>query len=302
MGRLQLYTVFILASSLLSLKGVSQKMVTVHASSDKKEILIGDPIQLTLEAKTSLGLHISWFPLDTIPHFEFIEKGKIDSVVTATEKTYTQHLTITSFDSGRHSIIPMPFKADGKLYYTDSIPVSINYSKMDPKQDYHDIKDIIDVPNPYAKYIAWTVALVTLAAIVLVVLFINKKRIEKREEQITVSKLSPYDEAVAALQELGKQELLKKGEVKQYYTRLHDIFRVFVFRKWQMNVLDKTSEELILQLKKVDMPYPQFTKLSQSLRMGDFVKFAKYVPAEQESLENFNVIQSSIDVLNEIEK
>lgn len=54
--------------------------VYVKASVDKNKILIGEPITLTVEAYIPLGLQITWFPLDTIPHFEFIKKSPKDTI------------------------------------------------------------------------------------------------------------------------------------------------------------------------------------------------------------------------------
>ena len=52
---------------------VSMGQVYVKASVDKNRILIGEPITLTLEAYVPLGQAVTWFNLDTIPHFEFLQ-------------------------------------------------------------------------------------------------------------------------------------------------------------------------------------------------------------------------------------
>jgi len=36
--------------------------------------------------------------------------------------------------------------------------------------------------------------------------------------------------------------------------------------------------------------------------MSDFVKFAKYLPGQNDNEQNFRVIESSIQILNKIEK
>ena len=280
----------------------AQRTVSINASVDKKEILIGEQIELTLEAKASLGEKISWFNLDTIPHFEFVEKGKIDSSITETEKSYRQQIIITSFDSGMHSIAPLPLMVNEKKIFTDSIPINVKFKPLDPKQDYHDIKDIINVENPFAKYIVWAIAAITLVSILLVIYFINKKKIEKTEAQDETSRLDPYDEAISSLKELKKQQLAKNGQVKLYYSRLNDILRLFVLRKLQIASMVKTNEELIMQLKQLDISREQFSQMAQALRMSDFVKFAKYLPGENENEQNFGIIKSSIELLNEIDK
>ena len=302
MRGMKLYAACLLAVLISATGTLAQNGVSVTASVDKKEILIGQQIQLTLQVKLPLGENISWFPLDTLPHFDIIEKGKIDSLTTINERTYTQQILITSFDSGMHSIIPLPLKVNGKNVNTDSIPINIKFSHFDPKQDYHDIKDIIEVPNPYSKYILMAIVAITLMSIVLFVYFVTRKRIEKGKVQSEISRLGPYEEAMASLDELKKQQLVQNGQVKAYYTRLNDILKTYVLRKLGMVTLDKTNEELIRQLKKTDIPHDKFSLLVQTLRMSDFVKFAKYQPGENESEQHFDIIKSSVDIINEIAK
>src|SRR5687768_14473780 len=131
---------------------------SVNASIDRNNILIGEPIRLVLEASVPLNAEAGWFNLDTIPHFEFIEKGNIDSSADQQFRHYQQHLRITSFDSGRWSIPQLAMEINGRSYLTDSLVVSVSFTPFDPSQDYHDIKDILDVENPYLKYINWVLA------------------------------------------------------------------------------------------------------------------------------------------------
>jgi hypothetical protein len=302
MRRTKLHTAWMMALLLCTSFVFAQNTVSVNASVDKKDILIGEQIQLTLDAKVSLGLNVSWFNLDTLPHFEFVEKGKIDSVITETEKSYHQIIIITSFDSGMHSIASLPLMVDGKNFLTDSISINVTFKPLDPKQDYHDIKDILDVQNPFAKYIVWAIAAITLISMFLVIYFINKKKIEKTVEEKKVLRLTPYEEAIKSLEELRKQQLAKNGQVKLYYSQMNDILRLFVLRKLHIASMVKTNEELIMQLKELNISRDQFTQLAQALRMSDFVKFAKYLPGENDNEQNFDIIKSSVDLLNEIEK
>jgi hypothetical protein len=59
--------------------------------------------------------------------------------------------------------------------------------------------------------------------------------------------------------------------------------------------LQKTTTDLVLQLKEIGLPKDQFEKLSQSLRVSDFVKFAKYVPSSDDDKTAFETIKNSIE-------
>ncbi|PWT77797.1 MAG: hypothetical protein C5B59_03095 [Bacteroidetes bacterium] len=283
--------------------GFSQNNPTVKASVNKHEILIGEPVDLRLEVNIPPQSHLAWPTMDSIPHFEFLKKGEKDSVESTEGKSFVQHFTLTSFDSGSRTIPPMSFTIDGHKFSTDSLVVEVGFSKFDPKQDYHDIKDIIDVENPGTKYIIWILVAVTAASMGLLIYYIAKTQfvIEPVEEEVPVSRLSPFDEAVQSLKELQKLKLPENGQVKMYYTRLNDILRLYVLRKFQIHSLEKTNEELIMQLGETKLTRDEFSHLASSLRMSDFVKFARYLPDPEENEKNFVVIESSIHRLNEIE-
>jgi hypothetical protein len=303
--------------------GAALPPVIVKATVDKQKILIGQPIQLMLEATVPLpgggvsaaggatgsvpgggaslpaGVALSWPDLDSLPHFEWVEKGKVDSVVRSDGRYYRQYLTVTSFDSGAWAIPRLPFIAGNKKYFTDSVRVEVAYTKTDPSKDYHDIKDIIDIPNPFAKWIGWIVAAVTIGSLVLVVWLIRKKKILKVFGRApAVPRLSPYEEAVQQLEELERQHLPENGSVKTYYTRLSEIFRIYLSRRIGISSLAETSEELIGQLRRMPEAAGSFTEIAETLRMSDFVKFAKYQPGIADSEQHFQVIRSSIEALD----
>ena len=77
---------------------------------------------------------------------------------------------------------------------------------------------------------------------------------------------------------------------------------MFVNRKLQMSTIEKTNEELILQLKDLNLPNDRFSPMVQALRISDFVKFAKYRPEQEDNIRNFEIIKSSVELLNTIEK
>jgi hypothetical protein len=90
--------------------------------------------------------------------------------------------------------------------------------------------------------------------------------------------------------------------VKAYFTRLNDVLRLYLKRRFNYSTLEKTNEELIVRLRNSKLPANDFTSLAQSLRMNDFVKFAKYLPSENERNEVFQAIRNSIKKLEEVNK
>ena len=274
----------------------------LKATVDKQKILIGEPIQLMLEATVNGNAPLVWPSLDSLPHFEWVEKHNVDSSVQPGQRYYRQYLTITSFDSGAYAIPRLAFTAGNKQYFTDSIRINIGYTKIDPSKDYHDIKDIIDIPNPFARWFAWIVAFFSLASLALVIWLVRKKKIWKAgtASSPAAPALSPYEEAIRLLDELWRQDLPETGAIKTYYSRLGDIFRVYLYRRLDIQSLSETSEEMISQLRRLALPAQQFSELADTLRMSDFVKFAKYQPGLADTEGHFRTIRSAIEELESI--
>ena len=291
----------ILLFFLIPLHLTSLSQVLAKATVDKNQILIGEKIQLSFDVRIPLGTSIQWFNLDSIPRFQILELGKVDTVESVDGKKILQSITITSFDSGHIQIPPMVIRVDKKPYYTDSIGIDVGYTPFDPNEDYREISDIIEVEKPASSRLFWYVAgaAILLVGLALYILYKRRKQIAGPVQQ---AKLSPYEEAMQALEELRKQGVPTDGMVKNYYTRLNDILRVYIMRKLGIGTMERTNDELILQLQKVGLPRDHFTQLSQALRMADFVKFAKYTPGAEDSKSNLQVIKSSIELLNKQEE
>ena len=291
----------ILIGCLLAAPAYMQGQVLARASVNRDQILIGEPIKLTFEVRIPLGQSFTWFNLDSIPHFEIIEKGKTDTSNSTDGKQFHQELTITSFDSGMVAIPPMTFTVGDKTYATDSIPIEVSYAQQDISKDYRDIKEIEEVPKPgWMAWIPWILGAATLLAIGVIVYLLRKPKKQPQAPLQVQPKHSPYEEALLALEELRKQGFLQNGEVKAYYSRLNDILRVFMFRKMKVATLEKTNGELIAQLRQMAIDKESFNQLVHALQIADFVKFARYQPDATDNEKNFAVIQSAIKTLNNI--
>jgi len=119
--------------------------------------------------------------------------------------------------------------------------------------------------------------------VVLVVYLVKYFKRRKKPASVFNSKLSPFDEAMQSLDALQKEQLLYKGDVKQFHTRLIDIFKRYLSRKMQKNIFNLTSSEVLLSLNDTLLSKADTSLIAGSLRMTDAVKFAKYFPPTSES-------------------
>jgi len=300
MAKTLTYIVFFLILLTGALPLCAQEIPTVKASVDKNQILIGEPIRFSIDVKSPMTSGNLLPQFDSIPHFELIEKANRDSIISAAGASYHLEWKLTSFDSGTRVIPAFSITIGKQSYKTDSLAVEVTYGKVDTAQDYHDIKGIRDLENPDVKYIPWIVGTVALISLFLFVWFVRYPFAkEKPIEQTTSSRISAMDEALASLEQLKKMLHEDPSSVKKYYSGLTDTLRIYLNRQLGLVTMEKTSEELILSLSNLKMDKETFSSLTTALRMGDFVKFAKYIPGPNENETNREVISKSIVLINE---
>ncbi len=260
---------------------------------EKNKILLGEPLLLTIEAELPAGGSGALLSLDSLEHFEFLSPPVIDSSKSSYGIKVKGDYRITSFDSGRW-VLPAIVLAPG--VQTNTVDIDVVFSDFNPEQDYHDIKDIEDVKPPKKKTPWWWIAGSGLILLLLgaLVYYMRKKQPVITGRPLTAA-ADPYKEAVEQLRSLRSQGLTGKP----FHAGLSDIFRLYVFKKKGILSLQKTTDDLILQLKSQHIPAEIFEKMAQALRLGDYVKFAKYMATEEDNDFSFNAIAKAIDAIHQ---
>lgn len=272
--------------------------VLVKISADKEHIQVGEPLMLTVEARLPLGENLKWISLDTIAHFEWIDKGNQLLSDGLDGKKVWQVIKVTSYDTGYWVIPRMNIKVASKTYSTDTLGIRVGYSaNFNPEENYRDIKETEEVQEKTNTTRWWVIGGASLV-LLLALIFILLKRLSAGKGLKIIEEVSAYAEAMQAIAMLRKQDKMTDGDVKLYYTRMNNVLRNYVSRQFQLPTLEKTNDELVIQMKRLNLSADQFTSLAQTLRMADFVKFARYLPSAAENEKALAVIESVIISLN----
>lgn len=278
---------------------------TVKTFIDKQDILIGEQLNCKIVASFPAGSYqVRWLSIpDSIPHFELVDRSKIDTSSENGQTVLQQTITLTSFDSGRWNTpaLPVVFEplSSGTAVnaVTDSFMVNVGYAAADSSNQLRDIKPIMDVTirDYFWYYIGGGVLLAALAAFFLWRYFKNHK---KKPAPVFKGKLPAYDEAMQELEKLKALNLQQPGDIKQFHSALAHIFKWYISRKQQFSVMNKTTGDVLLHLTGSHLPQDTIAAAAASLRTGDAVKFAKYLPAEAESLMALDKIKSVISFIH----
>jgi hypothetical protein len=270
---------------LFSLVANAQK---VKATVDRKSILIGQQIKLRLQANFLKGEEPEWFDgIDTIPRFEILEKSPLDTLLVDNGYALSQEFTLTSWDSGKLLLPSFYLDAQTK---TQPIPINVAYEPhpFDTTQPYHDIRDILDVKRPIEETWYWYL-IFALIILGLFLLFFPKARKKKSGEFV------PDEGAFKkALKQLDKLRATQHEDPKIYYTEMIGIFRDYLHRRKNIYSYSKTTDDLSIQMQRLNMERGQYGELLQTLRLSDLVKFARFQPSGAENETSIETIKQSI--------
>ena len=277
---LLLSTAFLFAFQIAKGQSPALKSVT-----DKHSIIIGEPFQLTVASSFQHDIaKVNWFKMpDSIPHFVLLSKENISSDTSGSWMQYSQRFTLTSFDSGTFALpsFIIGFERKGKqlTLATDSIRINISYNPLDSVAPFHDIKPIMEVKEPepvnYWYWIALADAILFIIILVLLIKRMLRRPVRKKELA------DPYKEATDGLNKLSAMVL-------------SDIFKRYVGRVYNRKVSHFTTEEVLLYIKD-KAGVSDLSGIAEALRLGDAVKFAKYLPGDNDNKTAFITIKKAID-------
>jgi hypothetical protein len=282
--RIKLVNLLLVACCLLSLFASSQKVTT---NTNKSTIRIGEQfeLQLTVEPTNNSSVLINtWFNIpDSIQHFEVLQRLPIDTLDVDGIKSYSQKILLTSYDTGTY---PLPIFAvvmiDKKNITTQPLPIKVLPVNISNMQDYHDIKEIIDV-EPETDWWFWGKIAVGIIFTLIILYFIITYLIKKKPAKLIKQKAVSIE---AILQQIDAlQPLINNHQYKPLFTQLISITRQFCDVQLQTTTLTKTTDEYMVLLKGKVGNEPTQVQYYQLLRLADAVKFAKFKPVESECVQ-----------------
>ncbi len=301
-NRFKIYFVkFFLASAFLLVLNFA-KAQTLEASINKKEILIGEQIIYNLKIDLpSKDFLIELKLPDSIPHFDVIEKTIFDTSTNDGKYRWQQKIVFTSFDSGSYMFPSFSYQIKNlgkvsKNLFTDSFKVDVGYMPMDTTLRPRDIKTVMAVD-----YFNWFWIIIAVATLLFfIIAFFLIKRLRKQKNKLPIlNNANAYKEAMQALDMLRKSNEAGTMPVKEYHTKLADVLKTYYSKASHQNILNNTTDEILVKLKLHQINAETASQASQALFTGDASKFAKYHPSFNENELALNYLKNTI---NEIER
>tara|TARA_R110002049_G_scaffold224203_4_gene395927 strand:- start:4825 stop:5787 length:963 start_codon:yes stop_codon:yes gene_type:complete len=300
-------TVFLYTAQSFSQETKAEVQVLI----DTNKIKVGEQAHLLLEITFPAGTNVI-FPVlkDTLKGgISIVDIGEIDTSYDADDvkiKVLSQQLTITAWDSGFYPIEPFVFIVNGNSIKSEALLLEVFDVALDPAADIKDIKGIVETPFSIIEFFKeyWYYFIGTI--VLLLILAFTAKYLRSRPSKILeTSKITPsipaHEEALNALESLEMQKLWQQDKVKEYYSELTHILRVYLERRFDIHALEQTSDEIILGMRSADIPEVEKKKVMHVLMVADMVKFAKEKPLGSENEAAITEVKKVVELTKVIE-
>ncbi len=279
---------------------VKAQEIKVEAKLDQTNIKLGDQTILRLQAHLPINTQID-FPVlvDTISSkVQIVEMGKTDTLTDQKNpaiKTISRQYTITSFDAGLHMIPAYTFGSKDGSLTTQAIPLEVSEVKVDTTKAIYDIKEPLAVTYSFVDWLRDNKLIATSSVFGVLLLaaliwYLIRRRKNKPVKVEPAKPAVPLDTIVLdKLKALRNEKLWETGQVKKYHSELTDIIRDYLEKRYHINALEQTSEEIFVGVRHLEIPEKQMNGLRQMLLLADLVKFAKASPLgneNEQSMEN----------------
>ncbi len=260
----------------------SHPPVSIETKLLKSKVRIGDEFKLYMLVDRPRKIAVS--PPDpkiSIKPFEIksVEISPVKKGQNRIQETFI--LTMTVFDLGDLEIpaISVSYQTEGGVTgQLKTKPVKMKVvgvgAKITDKADIRPIKG--PVSSGLTRFWTWVMGLLAgLLFIVFLTLFILRKIKEIRSAE---SRKPAHERVLIEIKRLKDKGYLEERRYKEFYSELSDILRLYLERAFKVEALERTTSELVDELKQKQFNLTAVSQMKQVLEETDLIKFAKFVP------------------------
>lgn len=239
-------------------------------------------LELTLPADYSVTPDTSSF---TNSVFELLKIKKISSKTSGELKTDAFDLNLAAFDIGVSTFPetawllakgPELKEAKSPSFELEILPL------FDTKKEPEGIRDI----RPPFRFIPWLWLAAGLLAAAAAAWALYRRYRARTAAALAAEAApdlrSPYQKAADAITELSVSGIWEKGGIKEFYSRLSDIFRNYLDAQFGIKAELMTTNDITRELRRTGADIKTVIRTRELLENADLVKFAKFKPEEKE--------------------
>ena len=271
--------------------------VSISARFDTTTIWIGEQTGFTVTIEQPPGMYVSFLDpaANLSDKIEILSAMRSDTLITdGNSLRIINSWTVTSFDRGEHyaEAIPFVFLDEGneRTLHTRRTGLEVLAPEIDEEAGIYDIKDPLGISWSIVELWPWILLLTVLAVLSWYLMRYLKMR--KTGQPVFAARTPPEPAHLIAMRELRNlksESLWEKGMIKEYYTKLTEIVRRYIERRFGVTAMERTSREIIEELQSNDgLAKDVIGLLDQCFSIADLVKFAKARPGDENNEKCLN--------------
>lgn len=296
--------IFTLIFSSITIASETQINLTVTPNN----LTIGSPINYIIKLEMDTTKELVKVPVKK----DFIDKSNITFIENSNKKTVSSNIRqvilnykISIFELGNQSIPTQTIILKDSLtkkfskYVLPAYPLFINsISGIETTENLSvKISDSLYFElNLDLKIIIFGILFIL--TVILIIIFgykqFKKNTQQKPHTKKELIKQDPYQEFIEQIN--TNYRTINKLEIKDYYVKYSEIIKVYLSIILKINTIELTSIE-IFSIAKKQLNEQDLRRLKNILSFSDQVKFAKYIPEENENKE---FLEKAIDTISKI--
>jgi hypothetical protein len=272
---------------LLSQHAMLAQDVQVRADVDAKEFLIGEWIPLRLHVQAPVDAELMFPEKDEdIEGADFVSLDEASVDTGDLTQRIRRDLTVIVFDTGNVALTVLlryrlPDDTTTYIARSNTLTLAIGGVALDTSITFVDIKEVMHVSLTIWDYllIIGIIAIALLLAWYLYRKWKNRPLHETVVEQPPAPEIPPHVEALASLDRLQRDAPWLHGEHKAAQSRLSEIIRWYIERRYSFPALEQTTGEIMHDIARLGAARGLLGELDATLRRADLAKFARYEPS-----------------------
>jgi hypothetical protein len=285
--------------------------LTVHIRADKSKMTIAETFLLELEAAIEPGFEVHMPKVgEELENFGIVDWDNLGDKLDENNNVVSRYrYRLEPFLSGTFPIPAFTFEfhevnnPEEKKYELTTEPIDIEVASLLGEQRAElviaDIEDVVQIHKKSGYRWFWVLGLAGIVAAGGFLFYLRRKRIT---ELVRIFKPA-HEIAYEHLRALVKKDLIKKGEIKEFYEQISNILRHYIEHRFNLKAPERTTEEFLFELATADiLGSADRHDLDDFLRHCDLVKFAKYNPSAEQIQETFDLVKNFIEKTKSDEK
>jgi hypothetical protein len=273
-----------LAAFLAAAPAAAQEQVSLTVTPPAEKVKLAETFKFKVEA--SLPGNYSLKPATSAPEgsdFEIVSFTKSGETKNNGRKTETFEIKARAFALGISTFPAISWRLGGEAPPDAAVASSSFTVEVLPLFKTKEGEGIRDIYPPF-RYIPWPwLPALALAAAAAFYLYRRRRGAAAGPAATWLDPRSPYQRARDRLAGLEKSPLAAAGRLKEFYTGLTSVLRLYLAEEFSIDASQMTTSVLGRELKRTGTDIKTALRARELLQKSDLVKFARLKPGDAEA-------------------